>query len=147
MEYQKLLDYRNNHPGFTKNMGMKVTQVSDGFAKVEMDITEKHGNPIGSVHGGVIYALADTAGAVAATSKGSFVTTVTGDINYLNPAIGVKKLTAATRELKAGKNVLVYDVAVTDETERVIAEARMTYYSLHKKVDFLFNTEGTGGQS
>ena len=134
MEFQKLIDFRNGCPGFTKEMGMAVTEVSDGYARVEMEMDERFANPIGSIHGGVIFALADTAGGVAATSKGSFVTTVTGDINYLNPAINVKKLIATTRELKAGKNVLVYDVTVTDEKERVIAESRMTYYSLHKEV-------------
>lgn len=135
MDFQKLIDFRNNASGFTKEMGMTVTEVSDGYARVEMDIDERHGNPIGSVHGGVIFALADTAGGVAATSKGSFVTTVTSDINYLNPAIGVKKLIATTRELKVGKNVLVYDVTIRDEKDKVIAESRMTYYSLHKEVD------------
>lgn len=134
MEFEKLIDFRNKIPGFTKEMGMRVTEAGDGYARVEMDIEEHLSNPIGSVHGGVIFALADTAGGVAATSKGSFVTTVTGDINYLNPAIKVKKLTAVTREIKAGKNILVYDVTVMDERERVIAESRMTYYSLHKEV-------------
>lgn len=134
VEFHKLMDYRNNFPGFTRQMGMKVTEISDGFARVEMDIDEKSANPIGSVHGGVIYALADTAGGVAATTKGSFVTTVTGNINYLNPAMEVKKLIATTREIKVGKNVLVYDVSITDEKGKSIAEARMTFYSLHKKV-------------
>lgn len=135
MEFQKLIDFRNSVPGFTKEMGMVVTEAADGYARVEMEITKEHGNPIGSVHGGVIFALADTAGGVAATSKGNYVTTVSGDINYLNPAIQVKKLIATTRELKAGKNILVYDVTVTDENEKVIAEARMTYYNLHKEVE------------
>lgn len=135
MEFQKLIDFRNEYPGFAKEMGMKVTEVSMGYARVEMEIDERSGNPIGSVHGGVIFALADTAGGVAATSRGSFVTTVSGDISYLNPAIQVKKLVGVTQELKAGKNVLVYDVLILDETEKLIAKARMTYYSLHKEVE------------
>ena len=133
-ECRKWMEYRNNHYGFTREMGMKVTEVSDGYARVEMDIDKRSGNPIGSVHGGVIFALADTAGGVAATTKGSYVTTVTGNINYLNPALTVKRLIATTREVKVGKNILVYDVSVRDENEKIIAEARMTFYSLHKKV-------------
>ncbi len=136
MEFQKLIDFENEFSGFIKEMGMVVTAVSDGYAKVEMKIEETHGNPIGAVHGGVIFSLADTTGGIAATSKGNYVTTVTGDINYLNPAMNVKKLVADTRELKAGKNILVYDVTVRDEKGTVIAEARMTYYSLHKEVVF-----------
>ena len=132
MDYRKLLEFRNNSPGLAKELGLNVTEVSEGYAKIEMELDERHANPIGSIHGGAIFTLADTVGGVAATSHGSFVTTVTGSINYLNPAIGVKKLIADTRELKAGKNVLVYDVTVRDENDHVIAEARMTYYSLHK---------------
>ncbi len=134
MDFQKLIDFRNQFPGFTREMGMQVTEASNGYARVEMKLDERCGNPIGSVHGGVIFALADTAGGVAATSRGSFVTTVTGNINYLNPAMSAKMLIATAKELKAGKNILVYDVSVTDEKEHTVAEARMTYYSLHKEV-------------
>lgn len=136
MEFQKYIDFRNDTPGFNKEIGMVVTEMKDGFARLELEIDyARHGNPIGSVHGGVIFALADSAGGIAAASKGSYVTTVTGNINYLNPAIQVKKLIATTREVKAGKNILVYDVTVTEENEKVIAECRMTYYSLHKPID------------
>lgn len=136
MDFHKLIDFRNNHPGFTREMGMTVTEVTEGFARVEMTVDERCFNPIGSVHGGVIFALADTAGGVAATSRGSFVTTVTGNINYLNAAMKARKLIAVTKEIKVGKNILVYDVTVLDETEQVVAETRMTYYSLHKEVKF-----------
>ena len=132
MDYNKLKEFRNNASGLTKELGQQVMEVSAGYARVEMDIDERHINPIGSVHGGAIFSLADSAGGVAAMSRGSFVTTVTGSINYLNPAINVKKLIADTRELKAGKNILVYDVAIWDESGQAIAEAHMTYYSLHK---------------
>ena len=134
MEYQKLIDFRNGLPGFTRKMGMEVKEVSEGYARVEMEIDEGCGNPIGSIHGGVIFALADTAGGVAATSRGSYVTTVGGSISYLNPAIGVKKLIAVTEEVKAGKNILVYDVMILDEQEKVISKAQMTYYNLHREV-------------
>ena len=132
MDYNKLKEFRNSALGLRKELGLQVVEVSAGYARMEMGIDERHVNPIGSVHGGAIYALADSAGGTAAMSRGSFVTTVTGSINYLNPAINVKKLIADTRELKAGKNILVYDVAIRDESGQVIAEACMTYYSLHK---------------
>lgn len=136
MEFQKLIEYRNGIPGFAKEMGMKVTEVKAGYARVEMELDVRSHNPIGSTHGGVIFAIADTAGGVAASSRGSYVTTVEGSIHYLNAAMqGTKKLVAATRELKAGKNILVYDVTVSDETGQVIAEARMSYFSLHKPIE------------
>ena len=132
MDYNKLKEFRNSSLGLIKELGLQVVEVSAGYARIEMDIDERHVNPIGSVHGGAIFALADSVGGTAAISRGSLVTTAAGSINYLNPAINVKKLTADTRELKAGKNILVYDVAIRDESGQAIAEASMTYYSLHK---------------
>lgn len=132
MDYNKLKEFRNNASGLRKELGTQVIEISAGYARMEMDIDERHLNPIGSVHGGAIFALADSAGGTAAMSRGSFVTTVNGSIHFLNPAINVKKLIAETQELKAGKNILVYDVAVRDENGQAIAEACMTYYSLHK---------------
>ncbi len=135
-DYQELIDWRNKSQGFTREMGMVVKEVKAGYARVEMELDGRSGNPIGSTHGGVVFAIADTAGGVAATSRGSYVTTVSGNINYLNAAMkGTKKLVAITRELKAGKNILVYDVTVSDEQGKVIAEARMSYYSLHRPFD------------
>lgn len=138
MDFQKLLDFRNGAPGFTKEMGMKVAEVSEGYARVEMEINSRCINPIGSVHGGVIFAIADTAGGVAATSRGSFVTTVSGNISYLNAAMQgrARRLVATTRELKAGKMIFVYDVTVTDQDGTVIAETQMTYYNLRKPAEF-----------
>lgn len=136
MKFQDLINYRNGCPGFTKEMGIVITEVKEGYARAEMELDGRSDNPIGSIHGGVIFAIADTVGGVAATSHGSYVTTVSGSINYLNAAMqGTRKLVATTRELKAGRNVLVYDVTVSDEQDLVIAEARMSYYSLHKPVE------------
>ena len=136
MDFLKLINYRNGIPGFAKETGIVVTKAGDGYAEGEMRIDAMHGNPIGSVHGGAIFSLADTIGGVAATSKGSYVTTVSGNINYLNPAIGTSYLKAKTREVKAGKTIMVYDVVMQNDQDQVIAEARMTYYNLHREVEF-----------
>ncbi len=128
MDFEKLKEIRNM--GFIKEVGFTTTEIREGYAKGEVELSEKHGNPIGSVHGGVLFSIADNVGGSAATSRGRYVTTVSGNINYLRPAIGCKKLVGESKEIKTGKNICVYDVTITDENGTEIAVARMTYYYL-----------------
>ncbi len=133
MDFEKLKEIRNT--GFIREVGFDTTEIHEGYARGEMTLASKHGNPIGSIHGGVIFTIADTIGGAAATSRGRYVTTLSGNINYLRPAMNCKKLIGESREIKVGKNVCVYDVIITDETGREIAMATMTYYYL-KETEF-----------
>lgn len=128
MDLEKLMERRNM--GFIREIGMEYTDVREGYARGELILRPMHFNPIGSVHGGVIFAMADTIGGTAATSRGRMVTTLSGNINYLRPAMNCEKLTAESREIKVGKNVCVYDVLIADDSGREIASARMTFYYL-----------------
>ncbi|MCD7982188.1 MAG: PaaI family thioesterase [Clostridiales bacterium] len=128
MDFERLKEARNK--GFIREIGLNITEIREGYAKGEIMLQPMHGNPIGSVHGGLIYSLADTVGGTAATSRGRFVTTVTGNINYLRPAMGCEKLVGESNEVKIGRNMCVYDVMITNETGTEIARATMTYYYL-----------------
>lgn len=114
--------------GFMQKIGFALTEIGDGYAKGELDLTELHANPIGSTHGGVIFSIGDTVGGAAAISKGRHVTAVSGGINYLNPAMNCKKLIGEAKEIKTGKTIGVYEVCITDENGRKIAVSTMTYY-------------------
>ncbi len=134
MDFERLKEIRNT--GFIKEIGFVLTELTEGHAKGELPLNDMHDNPIGSVHGGVIFAICDTVGGAAATSYGRFVTTVSGNINYLRPAMkGCKKLIGESVEVKVGKTMCVYDVIISDDEGREIAKATMTYYYLNQEVN------------
>lgn len=135
MDYQKLIETRNKQNKFDHNVGIEITEIRKGYARGKVDIGEKHINFIGSVHGGLSFSLADTVGGAAAVSHGELVTTVSANINFLAPAIGVEKLAAEATEVKHGRNISVYDVRVFDENERMIAQGNFSYYSMKIPVD------------
>ena len=112
----------------------EITDVGPGWAKGELAFREYHVNPIGSVHGGVIFFLADSVGGTAASSRGSRVTTANGTISYLNAAMNPEKLIAEAVELKAGKNLLTYDVYIRTEEGKLVAKATLEYFSLHMEI-------------
>ncbi len=140
-KWLKFLEERNGQPGFISAVGFRLTELREGYAKGELVLEPKHGNPIGSTHGGVLFTIADTVGGAAATSYGQYVTTISGNINYINAAMGCKKLIAESVELKVGKKTAVYDVIITDETGKLICKATMTYFRLPKQVPTLMDAE------
>lgn len=135
MDYQKLLEWRNHYNDFSSLLDMEVTEISQGCAKAEIPVSAKHMNPIGSVHGGCLFTLMDVVGGAAAFSHGFYVTTVDASIHYLRAGLNTTRLIASARELKYGKNILVYNVSVTDQDGKVLCEGIFTYMSLGKKIE------------
>jgi uncharacterized protein (TIGR00369 family) len=117
-----------NDRGFHALIGLRRRAGDDGRAEVTLDATDDHLNPGGTVHGGAIAALVDSA-------MGLAVDTVTGDerrpvtvemkVTYLEP--GAKgPLTAIGQVRKAGKRLIVAEAEVVQGDE-VIALASGTY--------------------
>lgn len=134
MDFDKLKELKTGIPGFATEIGIEFIDLKEGYAKMRMPIKKMHKNPLGTVHGGASFSLADTVGGFAAITRGRYVTTVTGSVNYLNPATQVEELIGEAREIKAGRNICVYEVTVTDELGNIIMVSTLTYYYLDKKV-------------
>jgi len=139
MDFEKLLETRNLKNKFDRHVGIQITKMQVGYAKGEINIADHHVNIIRSVHGGCIFSLADTVAGSAAVSHGELVTTVSANINYLSPAIGVKKLAAEAVEIKYGKNISVYDVSISDENEKLIAKGTFSYYNLKTSAESIWS--------
>lgn len=117
--------------GFNSDIGINVDDYGDGKCRAHIDITEKLCNPWGTVHGGIIYSMADTIGGLAAISKVGMVVTLTGNINYIAPADG-KVLLAEGRLIHGGKTTAVSEVEIKNEDGSVAARATLTYYIIKK---------------
>lgn len=130
MTLERIIQFRTLHNRFMQMLGIRVLEVEEGYAKCEMPVQEDFYNPNNSVHGGVIFTLADCVGGYAAATYGMRCTTLDANISYLKPAIGSKVLYGEAKEVKRGRTVLVFDVYVTDDTGLLIAKSTVTYYNL-----------------
>lgn len=119
---------------FSEKMGMMFTHIGDGEATLKMTLKPWQVNPLGSVHGGVLFSLADVVAGTAATSKGVKVTTLDSNISFLAPAFyeRSKTLTAYAKVVKGGKTVFVLDVEIKDEESRLIAKAAYTFFVMSR---------------
>jgi acyl-CoA thioesterase len=105
---------------FARHTGIKLLEVSPGRARVKMEIGEQHMNSHGTVHGGAIFTLADTAFALASNSHGVPAAAINAHISYLTAArAGV--LYAEAEEFARNPKLASYTVQVTDEHGAKIA--------------------------
>src|ERR1043166_8065028 len=73
---------------FPTMVGMKLTAVEPGRARMEMTVDARHANPMGTLHGGVACTMADSAMGLAYAStleEGETFTTLELKINFLRP--------------------------------------------------------------
>ena len=129
--YQEMLS--SEHSGFIRHNGIRVVSVDEEKSVLTADVTPENSNIWGGVHGGFLYAMADTAaGAFARIKYGRRNVTLSGSINYLRSAAHAKMLTAICREVKVGGHVGFFEVNITDEEERLIARAEVNMYFLQE---------------
>lgn len=98
-----------------------IEQAGVGRSRVSMIVTDTMLNGHGSAHGGMIFALADTAFAYACNSRNVRAVAQSASIVFLNPAGRGEKLTAEAREEALAGRGGVYSVTVKGKDERVVA--------------------------
>ena len=114
---------------------MALTSAGDGHSVIEMDATERHANPMGTLHGGVLCDLADFAMGVAyasALAEDESFTTLELKINYLKPVWNAH-LRAAAHVVRRGRTVGMVECDVTDQTGALIARASSTCLTLRER--------------
>ncbi|MCM3337822.1 PaaI family thioesterase [Paenibacillus sp. MER TA 81-3] len=109
-------------------MGIKPVEIAPGQVIFEMEATQSHSNPQGTLNGGITSTLADIAMGVAFGTtlqlEESF-TTIELKINFLKP-IWNGKITADAKVMKKGNTVGLIDCSVYDENQVLVAYATST---------------------
>ena len=107
---------------FVDFLGVTGRTAEDGTATLELEATEEHLNPAGTVHGGVLATLVDTAmGHAVASSTGEDELPVTSQltVTYLRPGKpGALVATAAVR--KRGQNLTICEAEVEQDGETLV---------------------------
>jgi uncharacterized protein (TIGR00369 family) len=129
---QKLLRGELTPPPIARLLGLVAKSIEPGHAIFEMEVDERHHNPMGTLHGGVYCDLADAAmGFAYAATLGTreTFTTIELKINFLR-AVRTATLTAEARVVKAGSTIGYVECDVKDQAGRLVARAASTCMKL-----------------
>jgi uncharacterized protein (TIGR00369 family) len=113
----------------TELLGFDVESVHEGRAILRLDVRPIHKQIHGVVHGGVLAAMADTAAAMAAYTavpRGVELATLELKINYLQ-AVPDGTVKADARVLRAGRNFIVTECEIFNESGSLAAKALLTF--------------------
>jgi uncharacterized protein (TIGR00369 family) len=118
--------------GFVGTLGVRDRWADDGRAGLELDVTEAHLNEAGTLHGGVLATLVDTAmGQAVRSSTGEDDVPATSQltVTYLRPGKpGPVVVTATVRT--QGEHLTVCEADV-DQDGRSLVHAVATFALLH----------------
>lgn len=105
-------------------LGISIDRTGEGISQLSMTVREDMTNGHDIIHGGFIFALADTAFAYACNSSGQRTVAAQCSISFLAPARLGEKLIADARETYREGRQGVTDVVVTKEDGSVVAHFR-----------------------
>ena len=119
-------------PPFATLIGMKLVAIEPGRARMEITTDGRHANPMGTMHGGVPCALADSAMGLAYAStldESESFTTLELKINFLRP-VWSGTLIAEGMIIQRGRTIGLTECTITDDRGRLIARASSTCMTL-----------------
>jgi acyl-CoA thioesterase len=102
--------------------GIAIEEVREGYARVRMNVRPDMLNGHQSAHGGMIFALADTAFAYACNSRNETTVAQSATIAFLAPARAGDVLVAEAKEASKSGRSGVYQVSVKTADGHAIAE-------------------------
>jgi uncharacterized protein (TIGR00369 family) len=118
-------------PPVAQLLGFGIDRVDEGNVVFTMDPLEAHQNPLGTVHGGIITTLLDSAMGCAVHTTlpaGGMYTTLELKVNFLRPSFGGgATLLAEGTVLHRGSTTVLAEATITDaDRGRRIAHATST---------------------
>ena len=119
-------------PPIARLIGFGVTEVESGRVVVELAADERHANPMGTLHGGVLCDIADAAMGMAYASRledGESFTTLELKINFLKP-VWRGRLRAVGTVIKMGRTVGLVECEIFDEKSVLVAKVSSTCMTL-----------------
>ena len=127
-EKQRRFDLFESYDDFNRHNGLRLVELDDGAATVEVTLRKEGLNPRGIAHGGLIFTLCDVATGVAARTGGRTTVSQDASIHFLRPGTHTEKLTAKGRVIKEGRTTGYAEAEVFTDDGKLIAKAGMTVH-------------------
>lgn len=122
----------NDH--FSKWLGLVVESVTEGSCRLHFVVRRDMLNGFGTIHGGALFAAADSAFAFACNAHGRLSVALDVSITFTKSATEGETLSVEAREVHLGQKTSVYDVVVRNAEGATIALFKGTAYRTEKTV-------------
>ena len=124
-----------NEGPFFRHMSMRVTELGVGYSKVVAEISRKHMNPFGALHGGVYSSVIDTAAywsAYCDLPEEQGLVSIDLKVDFLAPVLDQIVIVTGKR-VKAGKTIYLTEAQMINENGKVFAHGTSKLLVIHNK--------------
>jgi len=111
-----------------RQLGLELIDSGPGTATLALTVKESHLNFNGTCHGGIVFALADSAFGLAANSHGIVAAGINANIAYHAATRLGDRLIARARETARSNRLASYIVEVLRDESQVVATFSGTVY-------------------
>jgi acyl-CoA thioesterase len=120
---------------FSQWLGVQIDATGAEYCKLHFQVTDQMLNGFAVVHGGVLFAAADSAFAFACNSHGILTLALNADIAFTRTAHSGDILTVEAKAIHQGGRTGVYQVEITNVAGELIALFKGTAYRTSKTID------------
>ncbi|TXD85386.1 hotdog fold thioesterase [Subsaximicrobium wynnwilliamsii] len=117
---------------FSSWLGIQILESEIGRCKVGMTIRKDMLNSMGKAHGGISYALADTACGFAANSHGKYAVSIETSINHIE-ALEEGDYLVAESVIEKVKNKLGFNIVEVKRDNELVALFKGIVYRTNKE--------------
>jgi acyl-CoA thioesterase len=125
---ERVVDAMLSRDAFSAWLGITLLEVAPRTATVQMTVRPEMINGFGVCHGGVAFAVADSALGFASNTHGRVTVAIENSITYPAPIRVGDVLTAVAEEESATSNLAFYRVVVRKQDDSVASLFRGTVY-------------------
>ncbi|MGG0383706.1 hotdog fold thioesterase [Priestia filamentosa] len=128
--YNEIFSLMEQEP-FAQFLGMKLIPMGEGTATAELDIKDHMLNAHGTVHGAIIFSLADYVFAAASNSYGKTSVGLSTNVNFMAPGKVETRLIAKAVEEKRNNRTGWYKIRVESDGELLATMDALVYRKNH----------------
>ena len=120
------MEFTNQENRFMRHCGIRITALEEGVCRAELQVSEYCKNTGETIHGGLLYTMADCVVSAYSRALGGKCVTLDGTFRYLqNVTEGT--IIAEARPVKLGRTILVFRVQVK-AGEKLLCEGSFSCY-------------------
>ena len=115
---------------FMNHNHIKLKELSEGRAVMELAVVKESLNPYGIVHGGALYTMGDCASGIAARSDGRRYVTLSSSLNFLRSGKEGDTIQAVGQVRHRGRTTCYVDVDILGPDGRLLASGNYTFFCI-----------------
>jgi len=133
MDFDQYMEYYNKNNHFMAKNNIRIIALKKGYSEVELEIDEGSLNINGTLHGGVIFTIADVAAGSAARTNGISCVTLSSHMNFIKTTKSGKAKALAT-QIHKGRTTGVYQVDIFDDQNVLLATSTFTFFFTGERI-------------